>query len=193
MKRIAEILCLVELLLLILFPIGAWVASMLGADIVNLVSEEALRWLFQHGPEELISVHLALLILFIAAVGAVQECGIITVMRHHEHRYQRRALRVSLGCFLFITLLLLTPVVMRQSALLSVTGSLIPSPWLYGFPLAMCVNVIVSSILFAAFNRTLHGIFSITHLLSAGISRYGLLVVDFMMASLLVAIIKYCI
>ncbi|MCQ2222376.1 MAG: hypothetical protein MJZ35_01165 [Bacteroidaceae bacterium] len=198
-RKIANVVCVVELALFILVPLIAWVASVLGADVVNLVSEEALRWLFNHGAEMLSSPHLSLLILFLTAIGTLQESKLahhirILVIRNEAEPPHRKALIGSLLFFFTFLIILFLPVIFRFTALLSVTGTLLPaSPWLSGFPLALFVDIILTSIIYVAFSSQLYGIEGITRMITQGFVRHGVWIAIVMMGGLLYHIIKYCI
>lgn len=189
MKKLAYILCLIELALLLLVPLCAWLCSVLGYDVVNLVSEEGLRWLFSHAGRALVSYQLAVIILLLSAIGAVQECHIVQQLL--QRKGQGRALWVALTFFGVALLLLLSPTVWPHNALLGITGSLVPSPWLVGFPLALCVICIVTSILYGAMTHTLDGFLGIPRLMCVGISRYSIWIVNAMLLTILVRIIKF--
>lgn len=189
MRRLAYILCLAELLLLILVPLAAWLASVLKFDVVNLVSEEGLRWLFSHGAKALASYQLIILILLLSAVGAVHESGVYQDFR--QSRFRNRPLRITAIFFLFIMLMLVLPFFMTHNPLLGVTGSFAPSPWLYGTPLVFCVTLIFCSLLYSALKGRLKDFMDIPSMLSYGISHHGIWIVVAMMGSFIVRVIKY--
>ena len=191
MKRLAYIICLVELALMVLVPLAAWLASVLNYDVVNLVSEEGLRWLFNHGGHALLSLQLAFIILLTSAIGAVDESGIVRDIRQFQHN---RKAYYTAGAFFFLSVvMLLCPIFVPHNALLGVTGSLLPSPWLMGTPLAICVIVITTSIIYSAVKGTLGSFMGIPHMITLGISKYSFWVVDAMMLSLIIRTIKFII
>lgn len=190
MKKLAYIICLVELALLLLVPLIAWLLSVLKFDVVNLVSEEGIRWLFSHGGRALLSLQLAVIVLFTSALGALQESGMLAdICNKHIHK---RAMTVSAVFASISIIILLLPLFIPQNALLGVTGSLIPSPWLLGFPLALCTTVLVSAIIYAAIKGTLGSFMGIPHMISVGLSKYSIWIVDVMMFTLLVRLVKFC-
>lgn len=197
MRRLANLLCVTELALFIIVPLVAWVASVLGANIVNLVSEEALRWFFYHAADILSSAHLSLLILALTAVGAMQESGFVSqlylLFTNKDRLQHRKAIFGSIAFLLIVILVLMLPVMFNFTALLSVSGTLFPSsPWLSGFPLALCAGTIATSLLYATFSSQIVGVASITNLLTQGFSRYGIWIVDVMMGGMIYHIVKYC-
>lgn len=205
MRRIANWICLLELALFFLVPLVAWAASVLGADIRNLVSEEAIRWFFTHGSDMLVSPHLALLILFLTAVGALQE----SQLAHHAALFFRlyvlrqtglslpphsKAFLAAFVLFASCLLMLVVPALMHSSAFLSVSGTLFPSsPWLSGFPIAVCLDAILSSLLYALSASRIAAAADVVRMLTQGFSRYGVWIADVMMGGLLYHIVKYCI
>lgn len=199
MRRLANLLCVIELALFLIVPLSAWVASVLGANIVNLISEEAIRWFFNNGSSFLVSPHLALLILALTAIAAVKESQlsihISSLLLHHKrHSEHRKAFLGALIFFMLVLLLLVLPVIFNYSALMSVSGTFFPSsPWLSGFPLAFCIDVILSSLIYATFSSQINGVESIVNLFTQGFQRYGIWFVDVMMGGVLYHIIKYCI
>lgn len=190
MKKIAYIICLINLALLLLVPLTAWLLSVLNFDVVNLVSEEGIRWLFSHGGKALLSYQLTMVVFLLSAVGVLQESGLAKdIASKHLHK---RAFYVSSAFFSICFILLLLPTVIPQNALLGVTGSLLPSPWMMGFPLALCLNVIVSGIIYASIKGTLNGFMDIPRMITIGISKYSIWIVDVMMITLIVRLIKFC-
>ncbi len=204
MKRLANWLCVIELMLFALVPLLTWSVSVLGGDVRNLVSEEALRWLFSHGSQMLASSHLALLILFLTAVGVMQESGLALHLRAWFIRYvvgrkaqpvpsHVRAFAMSTSLFLLLLLWLCWPAITRSDAFLSVSGTIFPtSPWLAAFPLVVCLDGIVASILYASSTGRVASVSHLAHLLSQGFERYGIWMWDVMLGGLLYHIIKYC-
>ena len=218
MMRISYIIILLEIILLVLLPIGAWLASVLGGDIQNPVSEEGIRWLFQHGAASLVAEPrcLANIVLLVMAVGAVKESGWLHEwmtealhkgkgddMRNKDGRAHRMVTdeghrrRFAMRCtffYLLCAMLCLTAVLyMPHSPLLGVTGSIVPSPWLTGLCAAIFLNVIVASILYRAIQGTLGGLLGIPRICTAGLRLYGEWLAVFMLFTLLVRIGKYCV
>ena len=216
--RIQYIIILVEIILLVLLPVGAWLASVLGGNIQNPVSEEGIRWLFQHGAASLVAEprYLANIVLLVMAVGAVKESRIlddwkilavgrdrIEVNRSKTERAgemvtdERRRRRFALRCAVFYLLcalfFLIAVLFMPHSPLLGVTGSIVPSPWLTGLCAAIFLNVIVASILYRAIQGTLGGLLGIPRICTAGLRLYGEWLPVFMLFTLLVRIGKYCV
>lgn len=189
MQKIGNILCIIELSLFVMVPMAAWLASVLGADVVNLVSEEALRWFFRHAGEVLVSYPLSLIIMVVITMGAFIESGMTGAIR--EAKSHKKALLISGGTCFVILILLLLPTIIPQNPLMSITGSLIPSPWLNGFPYFLCIDVIISSILFASVEKRLGGILGISRFLSVGIQKYGIWIVNAMMANMIYSLIQF--
>ena len=218
MKRISYIIILVEIILLVLLPVGAWLASVLGGNIQNPVSEEGIRWLFQHGAASLAAEpkYMANIMLLVMAVGAVKESRWLVDwmteawnggkgndtsakterggrMVTDEGRRRRFALRCAIFYLLCAMLCLTAVLFMPHSPLLGVTGSIVPSPWLTGFGAAIFLHVIVACIIYKAVQGTLGGGLGIPQICTAGFRLYGEWMAVFMLFSLLVRIGKYCV
>lgn len=203
MKRLAYIICLAELFLLIALPVGSWLASVLGCNISNPVSEEGFRWLFYHGALSLVSLQLSYIIFLLSAIGAVQQSGIVSdilkpditaePLSEKQRRARRRAMIVAVTFQLVVLIGLVMPAFLRHSALLGVTGGIIPSPWSMGFPLALFVSVIVTSLIYSAMCGRLGGLLGIPQHITVGISKYGAWILVAMLGTLLVRMLKYVI
>lgn len=189
MRRLANILCLAELVLLVLVPIVAWLTSVLNYDVVNLLSSEGIRWLFNHGGRALASLQLTLLILLLSAIGCVEQSGILN--NFHIGRFKEKAFLVAIIFQCVVLGALFFPFLMYHNPLLGITGSLFPSPWLMGFPFALVLTVIASSLLYAVLTGRINGVLDVPHMLSHGISKYGIWIVVAMMGSLLYRIVNY--
>lgn len=209
MKRLLNYICVIELLLFIAIPLIVWIAAVLGAEVNNLVSEEALRWFFRQATDMLLTNHLALLILFLTAVGATSESGLLNhlwlFIKSHatldkEKRKlfssqippHRKAFQYSVVLFVILHFIQLSPALFRTPTLLSISGHLLPSsPWLSGFPLTLTVIFFLTSLCYATASNRISSVDDVSALLTAGMSRYTILIVDIIMGGLLYHIIKY--
>ena len=202
MRRILYAVILLELALVLLLPVAAWLASVLGSDIQNPVSEEGVRWLFQHGASLLVAypVPLVRYVLVILAIGAVRESSMPDdwlalngrKLTDVGKRNVKRALH-SAGIFLLCTTMcLVLALFVPHSPLLGVTGSIIPSPWFTGILPAFLLNVIIAATLYSTMRGTLGGLLGIARHFTAGFRFYGEWIGVFMLFSLLMNIGKYC-
>lgn len=204
MKRILYIVVLVELSLVVLLPVGAWLASVLGCDIQNPVSEDGVRWLFQNGVESLIVSPKALanFVLLLLAAGAVRKSQLLdewivmdegkSVFSDKERVKIRKARKYSCFFLLISLACLILPLFVPHSPLLGVTGSIIPSPWFTGIWAAVFLNVVISSIIYSAIRGSLGGVLGISRFFTIGIRLYGEKIVVYMLFSLIMAISKFC-
>lgn len=203
MRKIANILCLLEIVALVVLPIVAWVYNVLGLEAENPFSADAIRWLFTHLSTILVPRHVALLVLAISAIGALQYVGLIggeaavkdddeyegTASNNLQNKQRAKNLQkarvVSLVLLGVIVVLLCLPLVLRSASLLSVTGSVWPSPWLAGFPVLLCMAVVLTALVFGTMTSRLGGLKGIPRLLAFGLSHYGIWVVLAMMGGLI--------
>lgn len=183
MQRLARIICAVLLVLLICLPLASWTASVLGLGVQNLLSGESMRWLFNHVAGLLGSDHLPLFILLITAIGAVHECGML------EHGAKKAHWVPALVVFVLTTSLLFLPTLIPHNALLSVTGTLMPSPWATGLPYAFCLNVVFTSVVFTLTNRREQSHQGFCSVISAGLRHHALWLLIFMMAHVIYQLI----
>lgn len=192
LKRLSSAFCFLLLALLLLVPILSWVAAAMDLSVQNLLCAEGFRWLSLHALECLTPPVLAPIIAGFIALGCIEGCGIVGIMRRsHRTVNERIAVIASAIVFGILFMAFLVPAFKSNSELRSVTGQLYPSPWFTSIPFVLTLIIFLSSLSFGLFARhespfRLPGI-----LLSRGVSRYALCLIDLSLLSLLIQIIGY--
>lgn len=148
-------------------PSMSWLLSALGFPVNSLLSDEGWLWLFQSGIHTFFSYPVSLVFSVIITFGCYQYAGL---------RLRKLSLSALFLLFLF-TLVFLFPVVIAavhpRSPLVSLTGTLFPSPWLYGLPFVLCLESIVLLFGYCIFA---HRNFNFSHIgsfMMYGITNYG--------------------
>ncbi|MBQ0049685.1 MAG: hypothetical protein KBT12_05565 [Bacteroidales bacterium] len=173
MSRLARGILILQLLLTCSLPLASWTASALGCSVQNLLEGESLRWIFTHMPDVLGAEKLPLAILFLSAIGMVQECGILKPASLPLWR--------AIVSFVALSVLLSLPALLPHSALLSVTGKLVPSPWFAFLPYALCLNIMIAAFVYKLSVGRQDGERGISALLTAGLRRNSLWLFNFIL------------
>lgn|GEM_PF-6661477 len=191
-KTLASACCTLLLGLLILVPIASWVMLALGMSVHNILCAEGYRWVWMHADECLAPAYLVPVIALVIAWGCVQCSGVLNVL---FSRYRTVNERLGLTSFLVVFLLLflwfLVPVFRVDSAMRSVTGLLFPSPWFSCAPYLLSGIMFLASFSFMLFTSKERFPLLIGRLLSSGISRYALWLINLSLLNFLIEIIKY--
>lgn len=191
-KPFSAILCTLLIALLLLSAITSWVMAAMGVEVQNLLCAEGYRWICLHALELLTPKHLGSFIACFIILGYVESTGVINVIRR-KHRTVNEKLGLTVSFILFFILLspVIVPVLKVNSALRSVTGQLYPSPWATGLPFTLSLILFFTSLCFCLFVHKENFFTMVGRLLSTGISRYALWLIDLSLLNLLVETVKY--
>lgn len=190
LKRLANYICLAELLLLLVIPMATWIASVLGTPVANLFTEEALRWVFRESASLFISKPFAFLLLILILLGTLSTSGILLEFRARCHRKALYATLCFLGAYL---LLLVLPILLNYNPLLSIKGTLFPSsPWLSGFPFFLSGGLITANVLYAVLAHRIRSVGQIPHMLAWGFAQHAVWIIVCMLGQLLLRMFSYC-
>jgi aminobenzoyl-glutamate transport protein len=124
LPHIAFTLFVAQLLLMLV----SWLLSAAFPDsgIRSLLSGEGMRWFFGHFSHQLATPVLVCLVLVLMAYGTFRHCGLL----HYRSTYrERRALTMTLLLTVVAVMLLVLLAAIPHAVMLSVTGSLWPSPF----------------------------------------------------------------
>jgi aminobenzoyl-glutamate transport protein len=124
LPHIAFTLFVAQLLLMLV----SWLLSAAFPDsgIRSLLSGEGMRWFFGHFSHLLATPVLVCLVLVLMAYGTFRHCGLL----HYRSTYrERRALTMTLLLTVVAVMLLVLLAAIPHAVMLSVTGSLWPSPF----------------------------------------------------------------
>lgn len=185
-RKIAALVMAAELLLLVLIPLAAWTANMVGLSAMNLFAEEGIRWFCLHFGALIMPPYMALLVLLLQTVGAWQTAKLLqwplTFTRERIMAFSTMAI---------LLLLLFMPIILNYTPLLSVTGGLLLSPWLSIFPYALCIIVWFTSLIYAVQTQQIHSFADVLEMLVCGPRLYVVLMPIVMLANLLYGITLY--
>ncbi len=174
------------LLVAMALPFVSWILSAIGQPVDSLLSDDGLRWLFIHLPEPLANYYVLLGVCAFSALAALEY-----VRWGQATPPQRSALLVSLSLALLIDILLLLAAFHPRSPLISLTGSLCPSPFLHGLPFVLCFGLMLVAYVYGALTRQITGLVSLSEFLCAGFHRYGAWMVLLMILSFDVYCLRY--
>lgn len=191
-RPISAFVCTLLIALLILYAIASWVMAAIGFEVQNLLCPEGYRWICLHALEALMPKYLASVVAFIVIVGYIEESRIAEVLyRKHRTVNEKVGITVSVILFFILSSPIVVPIVKVNSALRSITGQLYPSPWAAGLPFTLSIVLFFTVLCFCLFSRKDNFFIIIGKLLSTGISRHALWIVDLSLLNLLIEIVKY--
>jgi len=180
------------LALLVLVSIASWVMLAMGMSVHNILCAEGYRWVWMHAKDYLAPSYLVPVLAMVISVGCLQSCGIYEVLLR-----KRRTVNEKLGLiaasvvFMLLMLWFMVPVFNVNSAMRSVTGQLFPSPWFACAPYLLSGIIFLSVLSFSLFVNKERFYLQVGRLLSAGISRYALWLVNLSLLNFLIEITKY--
>ncbi|MCR4920132.1 MAG: hypothetical protein K5945_00290 [Bacteroidaceae bacterium] len=160
-----------------ILPFASWILSLLGLPVRSMFSDEGLRWLFLHGAESMFSYGAMACTACLVALGSVEYSGM------DGSEYRRTPFLVSLFFAAIIDALLLLAMLHPHSPLISLTGSLWPSPFLHGLPFALCIGLQFVALIYALQMRRVNDLHSFVEFLVAGLVRYAPWIVFVMLTS----------
>ena len=145
MKRFLPYIALMLFVLQLLTMLVSWLLSAAFPDsgIRSLLSGEGLRWFFGRFSHLLATPVLVCLILVLLAYGTFRHCGLLL---YRSTFRERRALTMTLLLTVVAVLLLLLMAAIPHAVMLSVTGSLWPSPFSHALlPLLAFIVIVLSA------------------------------------------------
>jgi aminobenzoyl-glutamate transport protein len=141
LPHIAFTLFVAQLLLMLV----SWLLSAAFPDsgIRSLLSGEGMRWFFGHFSHQLATPVLVCLVLILMAYGTFRHCGLL---RYRSTYRERRALTMTLLLTVVAVMLLVLLAAIPHAVMLSVTGSLWPSPFSRALlPLLSFIVIVLSA------------------------------------------------
>lgn len=176
--HLSTILLIILCLTAFLIPFLSWMLAAFDIPVNSLLSDEGWRWTFTHGMDAFWNYGLQFLILLLTTIGVLEY--VITRSRGSIHR---KALYASSFVALFLLCLLLMAALLPQSPLLSLTGGLRYSPFIYGLPMALCFIAIISSLIYGLMARCIQSLGDFADFVSYGLHRHAIWIVIAMMIS----------
>lgn len=177
----------------VLLIVVSWTLSAMMTDGVrSLLSGEGVRWLLGSYTDMLQSQWLIWLLLLSMAAGCLWGSGLLTALRSPRQSYRiRAALRLTLVFLLVYVAVIVMLTAMPHAALLSVTGSLWPSPFSRALIPLLSFGIVLCSILFGLASRNFASIIDVVHALCQGIAKAAPLFLLYMLLMQLIASIQF--
>lgn len=185
-SRLASILLLLLAVASLLLPCLTWILSAFDLPVRSLLSDEGLRWLFHNGSASLVAWPIELLVLFLVSLGALRFAGFFSRPWQHPTAWY--------GSLLLLVLLLLPlcyAAFSVHSPLVSITGTLRHSPFIIGFPAALCLAFLFMACLFGLLSSRLKSLSDWALCLTYGLSRYAPWLLSAMLLSFLVSCFRF--
>lgn len=191
-RPLASIVCTVLLVLLVALPVSSWVMLAMGMPVNNVLCAEGYRWLWLHTYECLAPSYILPVLALVVLAGCVLASGIVTAVRR-THRTVNEKMGLTAATTIFIVLFagFMVPVFRVDSAMRSVTGHLFPSPWFSSVPYLLCVITFLSMLSYCLLARRERFHIIVGMLLSEGLQRFGLWLINISLLNFLVEIGKY--
>lgn len=160
----------------------SWILSAAGVEGVrSLLSGEGVRWFVGDFAQMVASPLLVWLILLMMAIGAYQRSGLPSLWKEYRSRMMsyrdRTAFRVSLVLLVAYIVAILLITVVPHAVLLSVSGSLFPSPFSRSIIPIVAFGIALVSIAFGLVSGRMQSLPDVLEVLSYGIQRYAPLLV----------------
>lgn len=180
-----EVLLALAAVLAAVLPFASWLLNLMGLPVRSMFSDEGLRWLFLHGAESMFDYGAMVGIGCFAALGSLMYVGLDGSL------YRRTPFLVSLFFAAVIDALLLLAMLHPRSPLISLTGSLWPSPFLHGLPFALCIGLQVVALIYGLLVQRVRDVHSFASFLCAGMLRYAPWMVCVALCSFLCSGLRY--
>lgn len=185
MKRLYKILLLLELIGIVLFPIVTWAMSMMGSDVVNIFTEDSLRWIFLNFGEMLIPRCFAPFMFCLIALGIWQQPGL------RDFKIKGSRVIVYFITYLLLYFLLRWPAIFGYTPLLGIDGSEIPSPWFLFAPYVLCFTIILFALMYAYYTGIACTFDEQTELIKKGVRQNAPWLLVVMLGNLVLSIVGY--
>ena len=185
------------LLLIAIVVLFSWVGSVYalplpnGDVLPNLLSEEGIRWVVRHSIDNIASAPFAEVLLILISIGALRSSGLLDVIIHRDTaRRERYALRSALAVlFACVGLLLLG--LIPGGNLLGVTGHIEGGPFAAGWIFLLTLVLSLPSIVYGWMSGNYHGKKEVFSGLASEVVSYASSFVTLVVASQLVALMRY--
>lgn len=185
-------LCLALALAEIVVIVGSWVIGVLMPDsgMRSMLASDSIRWFFGNFTSFVSGKVLAWILLLSMAWSSVKACGIFS-KRHNLSLNDKVAMACALGAIVFCVAMVLLLTVVPHAALLSVSGSLYPSPFSKSLVAVVAFVAIFTSIVYGVMSGNYHRVADVFVALRDGVVRSAWLVVIYVFAAQLFYTIYY--
>ena len=162
----------------------SWILSAAGVEGVrSLLSGEGIRWFVGDYARMVASPSLVWLILLMIGVGAFRRSGLPSLWHEGRSRMMsyrdRTAFRVSLMLLVAYVVAILLLTIIPHAVLLSVSGSLFPSPFSRSIIPIIAFGITLVSIAFGMISGRMQSLSDILDALSYGIQKFAPMLVLF--------------
>ena len=159
------ILLLAEVILILV----SWLlAATMTEGVRSLLSGEGIRWFFGGFVDIMASPLLVWLLLILIALGSLQKSGLFSMQQSYREKVALRSALLLLAGYVAVILLLTAA---PHAALLSVTGSLFPSPFSRSLIPVVAFGIVLVSISFGVMSGRIQSLADVAGALSFGISK----------------------
>lgn len=183
----------------IIVIVGSWVVGVLMPDsgMRSMLASDSIRWFFSNFTSFVSGKVLAWILLLSMAWNSVKACGIFSKCHSINDRHSQLTIndKVAMACsvvalcFCVAVVLLLTAV--PHAALLSVSGSLYPSPFSKSFVAIVSFIAIFTSIVYGVMSGRYHHVADVFVPLRVGVAKSAWLVVIYIFAAQLFYTLLY--
>ena len=132
--------CFICIVLLALFT---WTASVYGMDVVNLLSADGIRWMFANVMNNIALPPLAMILLCLMALSAVEGSGLLDAIRGRTNAKQKNALVITLVVLIIFAVAIACMTFLPSALLLNPLGTLSQSPFTRGLPAVTFIVIII--------------------------------------------------
>lgn len=192
-RKLFAVAVVVLLLCEALLIVVSWTLSATMTEGVHsLLSGEGVRWLLGSYTDMLQSQWLVWLLLLSMAAGSLWGSGLPTALRTSHHSYRIRvALRLTLVFLLVYVAVIVMLTAVPHAALLSVTGSLWPSPFSHALIPILSLGIVLCSVLFGLASRNFASLSDAVHALCQGIAKAAPLFLLYVLLMQLIASFRF--
>lgn len=185
-SSLSRTILLLLVLACLVFPCLTWILSAFDLPVRSLLSDEGLRWLFHNGSASLVAYPIEVVILFLVSLGALRFVGFFSRPWQHSTAWY-----ASLLFLLLLSLFLAYAAFSVHSPLVSITGTLRPSPFLDGLPAAVCLALLATALLYGLLSARLKHLSDMAGFFLYGISQYAPWLLSAMLLSFLVSCFRF--
>jgi len=189
--RVFPYVCLTLSLAEVIVIVGSWVIGVLMPDsgIRSMLASDSIRWFFSNFTSFVSGKVLAWILLLSMAWSSVRVCGLFSKRHFANGNYRHLSVndKVAMACavvavvFCVAVVLLLTAA--PQAALLSVSGSLYPSPFSKSIVAIVSFIAIFTSIVYGVMSGRYRRVADVFVPLRDGVARSAWLVVVYIFAA----------
>lgn len=184
--------CFILTIAEIVAVVGSWVLGVLMPDsgLRSMLGSDGIRWFFGSFTSFVSSEVLAWILLLSMAWSSVKASGIFSRL-HLSTLNDKVAMACAVVALLFCVAVVLMLTAVPHAALLSVSGSLYPSPFSQSFVAVVAFIAIFTSIVYGVMSGRYHSVADIFIPMQKGIAGAAWLIVIYIFAAQLINTLLY--